>query len=234
MSTQKKPRLPVEGISEEAVAHYLQTHPEFFERHSRLLSQLHVPHHTGGSAVSLIERQVEILRERNRKLDRKLRELMEVARANEALAAKIHKLASNLIGLSERKQVFRVLESALREDFGADRAVMVLFREIGGNIASVQGPFVHVVKRDDPALKAFAGALRSGRARCGRMRSAQRTFLFGEDSELISSAALVPLGESSRLGMLAIGSRDAEHFHPSKSTDFLSRLGGLVSRAIER
>ena len=232
MSTQNKPRLPVEGISEEAVAHYLQTHPEFFERHGRLLSQLHLPHRVGGSAVSLIERQVEILRERNRKLERKLRELMEVARANETLAAKIHKLAGNLIGLRDRKQLLKILEAALHDDFGADRAVLVLFRD--GTAPSPQGQFVRLVPSNHPALEDFRSLLDTGRSRCGRIPHAQRDFLFGEDEEGIASAALVPLGDQSRLGLLAIGSRDPDHFHPTKSTDFLSRLGGLVSRAIKR
>jgi len=230
MTTPTKNRLSVEGISEEAVAHYLQTHPEFFERHSRLLAQLRLPHQVSGSAVSLIEKQIQILRERNRKLERKLRELVEVARANDSLAQKIHKLAHDLIGLSEQARVMDVIEQALRLEFGADHSVLVLFHN--GEPSEPQGRFLRRVRRDDPAIKTFDTFMSNGRSRCGLIRDSQRDFLFGEGTNEIGSAALVPLGKDCELGLLAIGSHDANHFHPTKSTDFLSRLGTLVSRAL--
>lgn len=232
MTTPNKTRLSVEGISEEAVAHFLQTHPEFFERHSRLLAQLRLPHQVSGSAISLIERQVDILRERNRKLERKLRELVEVARANDSLAQKIHTLAHDLIGLSERASVMEVVEQALRLEFGADQSVLVLFDNGEAGSAEPPGRFLRRVRRDDPAIKAFDTFMSNGRSRCGQIRDAQRDFLFGEETNEIGSAALVPLGKECEIGLLAIGSHDANHFHPTKSTDFLSRLGTLVSRAL--
>ncbi|MCZ6881361.1 MAG: DUF484 family protein, partial [Gammaproteobacteria bacterium] len=77
-------------ISDQAVAHYLDSNPEFFERHALLLGKLHLPHQTGSSAVSLVERQVGILRQRNRKLENQLRELMAIAQDNDELSDKIH------------------------------------------------------------------------------------------------------------------------------------------------
>lgn len=232
MTTPTKNRLSVEGISEEAVAHYLQTHPEFFERHSRLLAQLRLPHQVGGSAISLVEKQVEILRERNRKLERKLHELVEVARANDSLAQKIHRLAHDLIGVSEQAAVMEVIEHALRVDFGADHSVLVVFDERGASTEETQDRFLRRVRRDDPAIQAFDTFLTAASSRCGQIRDTQRDFLFGKGTNEIGSAALVPLGEECAIGLLAIGSHDANHFHPTKSTDFLSRLGTLVSRAL--
>lgn len=232
MTTPTKNRLSVEGISEEAVAYYLQTHPEFFERHSRLLAQLRLPHQVGGSAISLVEKQVEILRERNRKLERKLHELVEVARANDSLAQKIHRLAHDLIGVSEQATVMEVIEHALRVDFGADHSMLVVFDERRASTEETQDRFLRRVRRDDPAIQAFDTFLTAATSRCGQIPDTQRDFLFGKGTNEIGSAALVPLGEECEIGLLAIGSHDANHFHPTKSTDFLSRLGTLVSRAL--
>ena len=98
MSTQRKPEFVEDGVSEEAVHHYLENNPDFFERHGGLLNSLRLPHVTGGT-VSLVERQVSMLRQRDLKLERKLKDLLEVARANDALAAKIHELALGLLAL---------------------------------------------------------------------------------------------------------------------------------------
>ena len=94
MSTQAKPEFVEEELSEQAVHNFLAAHPDFFERHSTLLSSLNLPHASGG-AVSLVERQVSVLRQKELKLKRQLKELIAVARENDVLAAKIHELKSN-------------------------------------------------------------------------------------------------------------------------------------------
>ena len=87
--------------------------------------------------------------------------------------------------------------------------------------------------KDDEALKPFGAFLRAARPRCGPLRDRQRELIFGRDADTIASAALVPLGAGAKRGFLVIGSRDADHFHPGKRMDFLSRLGELVAVAIE-
>ena len=84
------------ALADESVVDYLLGHPDFFEAHAELLSKLKVPHPTG-TAVSLIERQVEVLRGQNRQLERKLVDLIEVARANDTLIERIHRLALALL-----------------------------------------------------------------------------------------------------------------------------------------
>ncbi len=87
MSTQRKPEFVEEDLSENAVHDFLQDNPDFFERHSALLSSLRLPHVARGT-VSLVERQVSVLRQKDLKLERRLKDLLEVARANDTLAAK--------------------------------------------------------------------------------------------------------------------------------------------------
>src|SRR5690606_2190854 len=90
MSQQKKNEAALgEPFSEEAVADYLQRRPEFFERHPTLLLRLKLPHETNGFTVSLIERQVSMLRQRNGELERQLKDLISVAKVNDSLVEKI-------------------------------------------------------------------------------------------------------------------------------------------------
>ena len=96
MSTQRKPDFVEEEMSDQAVQDYLRAHPDFFERHTALLSTLQVPH-SSGDAISLVERQVSMLRQKERKMQIQLKELIAVARANDTLAAKIHELSLQLL-----------------------------------------------------------------------------------------------------------------------------------------
>jgi uncharacterized protein len=230
MSTLKQQHAADTGFSEDAIAEYLRANPEFFERHAGLLNSLRLPHDAGGAAVSLIERQVLVLRQKNLKLERKLKDLVDVARSNDALASRIHSLAMLMLSAPDQAGVVRVLEEQLRISFSADQAVLVMFED--PECGAAAGRFLRVIGRDDPSIASFGTFLKANAPRCGQVRDAQRDFLFGAGNVEIGSVALVPLGEKSELGFLAIGSRDSEHFHPGKSIDFLARLGELVSCAL--
>lgn len=230
MSTLKQ-HAAITEITEASIAAYLQAHTDFFERHATLLANLRLPHSPGSPAVSLVERQVTVLRQKNLQLERKLKDLVDVARSNDQLAGKIHALALLLLEAKDRNAVIRILEERLRLSFNADHSVLVVFD--GPADTSVAGErFLRVVERDDPRISPFKTFLQTNAPRCGQVRDAQRDFLFGPGNVEIGSVALVPLGPKSELGFLAVGSRDSDHFHPGKSIDFLARLGELVSSAL--
>ncbi len=219
------------GLDERAVADYLRRHPDFFERHVGLLALLRVPHPCGG-AVSLIERQVAVLREQNRHLSRKLTELVNTARDNERLSAEMHRLALGLMEAEGFGAVVARVREALAESFGAELAVMRLVR-LPGEGGSVEDGFVGLLDMDEPdTAAAFEGFLKGRRPVCGRLRPEQVSLLYGERAGAVASGALVYLGEHSHYGVLAIGSRDRHRFHPAMGTVFLSQLGALVSRAL--
>jgi uncharacterized protein len=184
--------------------------------------------------VSLVERQVEVLRERNQSLERKLKELVDVARANDGLADRIHRLSQRLIRAHTLPETIDAIETSLREDFEAMHSVLVLFLEQTPSLEAAAGRFLRSGKPGDPDVKTFESLLQSGRPRCGQVRDAQRDYLFGKDSVEIGSVALTPLGPKGELGILAIGASDAERFHPAMSTEFLSRIGELVTYALMR
>ncbi len=233
MSTQRKAKFAEESLSEDAIHDYLLDNPDFFERHVDLLGTLRLPHGSG-AAVSLVERQVSVLRQKDLKHERKLKELLAVARSNDALVGKIHRLTLRLLGSVDLASTLKNLEEALRADFDADQSIIVLFGDAEDFSDINVGRFFKAVMRDEEALKAFDTFLKGSAARCGQIRDTQRDFLFGKETDEIGSAALVPLGTKSRIGFLAIGSADSERFHPGMSIDFLGRLGELVAEALKR
>jgi uncharacterized protein YigA (DUF484 family) len=95
-------------------------------------------------------------------------------------------------------------------------------------------PFLRVVAAEDATMRSFDALLATGKPRCGQVRDSQRDFLFGPESPSIGSVALVPLGENGSLGLLALGSAERERFHPGMSTEFLKRMGELITDALQR
>jgi uncharacterized protein YigA (DUF484 family) len=233
MSTQRKTKFTDETLSEDVIHHYLANNPDFFERHAELLGTLRLPH-SSGAAVSLVERQVSVLRQKDLKHERKLKELLDVARANDSLSGKIHHLTLRLLSSGDLTATLRNLEEALRFDFDADQSILVLFGNPETFKDILVGRFFVAVSEDDHGLKTFDTFLKGSGPRCGQIRDAQRDFLFGKETDEIGSAALIPLGVKADLGFLAIGSADSDRFHPGMSIDFLGRLGELVTEALRR
>lgn len=214
---------------EDSVARYLQHNLDFFEHHQPLLARLRLPHARGGSTISLIERQVEVLRQHQAAAEQKLAEFVKVARSNDAVAEKIHRFTRRLLRARSRAAAVEQLEASLREDFDAFDSVLVL---VGPADDIPEQRFVKVVAADDPNLKSFESLFANGKPRCGQARDSQREFLFGAEAPDIGSVALIPLGEKGSIGLLALGSTDHDRFHPGMSTEFLGRAGDLVADAL--
>jgi uncharacterized protein len=219
----------VETAEEETIAAYLQHNPDFFERHHAVLARLRLPHARGGSTISLVERQIEVLREKHSAVEAKLAEFVRVARANDALADKLHGFTRKLLRAGSTEAVIATMESSLRLDFDAFHCVLVL---IGPHPEITPQRFVRIVRADDVNLKSFETLFTNGKPRCGQARDSQREFLFGADANDIGSVALVPLGEKGSIGLLALGSTDRDRFHPGMSTEFLARMADLITDAL--
>ncbi|MGQ0429387.1 MAG: DUF484 family protein [Gammaproteobacteria bacterium] len=233
MTTRPVRGVEIAEIDEASVASYLAATPEFFDRHAQMLAKIRLPHARGGNTVSLLERQAEVLRERNRKLEAKVKEFVDVARENDALGRRVLAMARRLIAAQGRAAVIEAIESALREDLDAGQSVLVL-TPVAAPAGVVESRFLHVVASDAPELKSFDTLFSSGKPRCGQLRDTQRDFLFGGDASEVGSVALVPLGARGSLGLLACGSPDAHRFNPTMSTDFLGHIGELIATALAR
>lgn len=233
MTTPQARDLVAADADEESVARYLQLNPDFFERHQALLARLRLPHMRTGSTISLVERQVEVLRAKQAEIEEKLAEFVRVARANDALAEKIHRFTRRLLRAGgSRERTLEQLEASLREDFDAFHATLVLTSACGVGLETAGRRFLRIVAPEDADLKSFESLFASGKPRCGQVRDTQRTFLFGTDAGSIGSVALVPLGEKGSIGLLALGSNDRDRFHPGMSTEFLGRMADLIADAL--
>jgi len=219
------------SVDDPSVTQYLQQHPDFFERHPQLLTRLRLQHPRNGTTISLIERQVDVLREKHAELEQKLVDFVRVARANDQLAGKIHGFTRRLLRASNRAEVLALMESSLRDEFDAFHSVLVL---PGAGHEELLSRFLKPVALDDPHWLSFGTLLEGGKPRCGQVRDSQREFLFGGDAGGVGSVALVPLVGLTPPALLALGSPDRDRFHPGMSTDFLSRMGELISDALSR
>ena len=231
MTTREARGLPAADAEEESVARYLQSNPEFFERHQALLARLRLPHSRGGSTISLVERQIEVMRERHAALEAKLAELVRVARDNDVVAERFHRFARRLLRAPSRQAALDEIEASLRDDFDAFHSVLLL---VGAASEESSQRFPRCIAPDDPNLKSFESLFASAKQRCGQVRDSQREFLFGSDANDIGSVALVPLGEKGSLGLLALGSTARDRFHPGMSTEFLGRMADLIADAVAR
>jgi hypothetical protein len=221
---------PDPSWSAEAVAAYLAEHPDFLQNHPELLVDLIIPHPTG-SAISLIERQVQVLREKQAATERQLRQLIEVARDNDRLAERMHKLALALLDCATLGEVIGAVHDNLSGAFEADRVALLLFDD------RVSGPTLENARwlsARSPELAEFENILNSRKPICGRLTTAQLGGLFGPEPSALGSAVVIPLAETEPFGLLGIGSRDVERFQHGMGITFLQQLGRLVSHALSR
>jgi len=233
MSSNQVRGIATESTEEQAVAQYLAHNPDFFERHQQLLARLRLQHPRNASTVSLIERQVEVLREKYEAQEQKLADFVRIARANNTLAEKIHRFTRRLLRTTGRGEAIGEIEASLREDFDNFHSVLVLAAThepllVGGD------RFVRTVTAEDPNYRSFESLFASAKPRCGQIRDSQREFLFSAEATDIGSVALIPLGGTPAQGLLALGSVDRDRFHPGMSTEFLSRMAELITDALAR
>jgi uncharacterized protein YigA (DUF484 family) len=238
MSTQTARGLAAGQTDEERIERYLGLNPDFFERHQALLARMRLPHMRTGSTVSLVERQVEVLREQKSDADRRLAEFVAVARANDQLADRIHRFTRRMMRAPDAQTALTSLEASLREDFDAFHSVLVLTGSVPSLATIGLEPFLRKLPADDANIRSFEALLNTGKPRCGQVRDTQRDFLFGPEAASIGSVALVPLNdnkaEGGSIGLLALGSAERERFHPGMSTDFLKRMAELITDALSR
>ena len=206
----------------------IRENADILQRHPELLAVLEVPHETG-KAVSLIERQVGVLREKIQQQDDRLCELMDVARDNERLAQSRHGLALNLLSSHDLDDVVSTVLDVLSNQLAADFAVVKLFSNDEQRIDQSSGLFVDA---SDEALNAFKTMLEHKNTVCGKATKEQKDFLFGDIADSIKSVAIIPLVAGANLGLIGLGSNDINRFNPSMGTDFLAQIGELISASL--
>lgn len=214
--------------SADQVASYLKRHPGFFLKRDDLLLELELAHPAGG-AVSLLERQVSVLRERNMEMRNRLAGLLDNARNNDRLFEQSKQLVLKLIEAQSLDQTVDTFVHSLQQDFQMDFAALVLF----GNPAQHRSTRARIVPLAD-ARTQIDSLMKSSKAVCGVLRPEEVQFLFPDHQRQVGSAAVVPLNAGHPLGMLAIASSDPNYFRSSMGTLFLGYLAEVLNRLLPR
>jgi hypothetical protein len=218
----------IQGITEQDIANYLANTPGFFERHAELLGavQLSSPH--GGRAVSLQERQMEMLRDRLKGLELKIMEMIRHGQENVAIADKLHRWTRALMQTASPSDLPDVLVRELMHQFMIPQAGI---RVWGAEAAFGAMPFALSVSAD---VKTFAASL--GAPYCG-VNSGFEAVQWLEEPASAMSMALIPLrrGEGAEaFGMLVLASPDPTRYTAEMGTEFLARIGEIASAALSR
>ncbi|HJW26843.1 MAG TPA: DUF484 family protein [Rhodocyclaceae bacterium] len=209
------------------VARFLQANPDFFEQYADLLAHLNVPHPHGGRAISLNERQLLVMREANKQLEGKLAELIAFGEENDAISEKVHRLAVALIAAETFPAVLHLLNFHLCDDFSVPHVALRLWDKPEG-VEDL--PEFAAVSEE---LQVFAETL--ARPYCGSTSGFGTASWFGEYAPHIRSQALIALRNGGgTMGMIALGSEDAQRFYADMGTLYLERLGEMVSAALAR
>lgn len=210
-------------MTPDAVASYLQDHPEFFEQYADLLADIYIPHPHGGRAIPISERQIVTLRERSKLLEGKLREVIQFGEENDAIGEKVHRLAIALLTAGDYTTLASVIGFNLREDFAIPHVALRVWPGAGASDAAE----VSAATRD------YVTAL--PHPYCGsHVPEGVAGELFGEVAPLLKSYSVIPLTSGEVFGVLALASEDAQRFYPEMGTVYLKRIGEMTGTALLR
>ncbi|MCI0507661.1 MAG: DUF484 family protein [Gammaproteobacteria bacterium] len=231
MSIQQKKGNVEDKLNDKEVEEFLRQNPEFFVNHPELVAELKVPHPNTGAAVSLIEHQVELLRRQNSKLQKRLDDLLQIARENDRLSRNMHQLTVDLMGSRNLIDVFTRLDESLRKDFLVDA---VCIRILAQPKSSKMVDRKEFAPNAAELTRHFGRQIKEGKAICGKAKTEQKKILFEDQGDKIASLAFIPLSFDKSAGLLAIGSFDEKRFHSGIGTLFLNQLGQIISKTVSR
>ncbi len=217
----------VEKLGAHEVAAWLRRHPDFLKQFPDLAISMVVPREDG-PAASLASYQLEVLRDKNRELSRRLQDLYAVSQENERLAVRTHQLTLALMRPGSAAGVVRAMVATLAEDFNGDLVRVVLFDGLPG-LADEE--WLQVIARDDRRLQPFADCIREGEPLCGRLHPDKQALLYAARVDEVASTALLPIAG---VGLVAVGSRDPNRFYPGMGTLFLRMMGEAFAVALLR
>lgn len=215
--------------TERLIVRYLRDHPDFFESHLDLLADMILTHESG-KAVSLIERQVSVLREQKDQAKARLKQLIQAAEQNENVSQKVNLLVLQLLDATSLGDILDLIPHTLLTDFNADAVVLRLFKTDHPDIKS----HPDISDWNQQVMGAFEKVIANRRPICGHFKAEQLQSLFHNSAEKIHSAAMIPLvssiDDTACIGLLAIGSSDPNRFRAEMGTLFLTYLGQVITR----
>jgi uncharacterized protein YigA (DUF484 family) len=209
----------------EEVARYLKEHPEFFEEYSDFLTSIQIPHPHGGRAISISERQMLALREKGRMLEGKLRELVQFGEDNDSISERVHRITLALLAARDLPSLLDSLYKNLGGDFAVPSVALRLWVD---GMTRDRAEFTHITQEARVFAESLTGPYFSDHA----MFDSGAWFEGGGD--VVRSLVYLPLRAERTFGLMAMGSDDRDRFSSDQGTLYLTRLGEIVSMALNR
>ncbi len=216
-------------LNEKDVAAYLSSNPDFFTNRDSLLLKLKLPHNDKGT-VSLVEKQVEVLRDRQKKTKKQLNEFIKSAERNHEIFEQSKKLILNLMAAKNREEFFNALEKSFKKDFQCKAYSLIIF----GNRPRQINHFTSTVRA--AAAREYVGALmRAREPTLGVLRRDEQDFLFRHKSADVKSAAVLSVRDKNKqIALLAIGSEHTRYFDSSMDTLFIGFIADALAKLLPR
>ena len=210
--------------AEKIVREFLRDNPDFLDKNTDILETLVLPHNSG-KAVSLVERQVGVLRDRNKEMRTRLDNMLQTAHDNDLLFEKTKRLVLNLLEAKTLASIVEEVYDSLGKDFGIEYYSLTLL----GNDKKLPRTMARIASIEK-ANESVGTLLGANRAVCGILREEEMVFLFGESGRQVGSVAAVPLRYDSLYGILAVGNSDPNFYKSSMGTLFLSYIAEILNR----
>lgn len=216
-------------LGAEQVAKYLRKHPDFFSDQDDLLAELTLPHESG-KAISLLERQVTVLRDRGIEARQKLNNLLENARNNDQLFDTTRNLVLALLRAHDATEVTEVAQDQLANHANIDACEIILAERGGLQVAdNVRTESLAQLKQD------FEDVFRLKRTHCGALSADQLAYLFPANSGKVKSTALCPVTSNSEvLALLVFGNYNENYFNVHLDTLFLDFIGHVIGAVLNK
>jgi uncharacterized protein len=207
------------------IKNYLKNNPEFFEQNAGFLADIHLPSPHGGGTISLAERQQLAQRDKINALEERFAELVLNAQENDTIANKIHAFNLELHSAKNFDEIEQLISALLPEHFNLSDTCLRLWAEPRDTTTSANLVFSSV--GDD--AKTWVEALKT--PYCGTPPAIVADDWFIDPA---ASVAIVPLQLAHKIGFLALASDDENRFFGEMGTDFLSKIGEILSAALSR
>lgn len=214
-------------VDETQVSNYLFENPGFFNRHPNLVCDLQIPHKCG-NAISLIERQTNLLRKKGQQAQQQLTELIQIGQENDATSQHLQGLSLQMIGITSLDELYSSLHNSLCHDFQIDTISLYLDADIdSADLPASIKPY-HL----DELKEMNLDKLLTDQPRCIALAPVQNDYLFDKQDNPVQSSALIPLDYNEKPGLLSLGSCDKERFHSDMDVHFLQYLARLTEKVI--
>jgi uncharacterized protein YigA (DUF484 family) len=215
-------------LTNKNVAAYLKKHPDFFLDHENLLLQMKLTDNRQGT-ISLVEKQLAVLRGQQKKTRQQLEDVLTAAKENNEIFDNCRRLILDLMAAKNSETFFSSLEKSLKKDFKCKAYALMIFGA-GKDI----NHFTRRVTKEN-AAQHIGSLIRAKEPTLGILRPEEQHYLFGPGSEKVNSAAVLAVKNRNRhIALLAIGSSDAHYFSPRMETLFIGFIADSLAKLLPR